>query len=81
MEPVIAVKDLRKVFKPKSKGHKLEVKAIDGISFEIARGEFFGRAANALLELADVDLAGLEIDAARLEHAPAFARQLGAQQP
>ena len=42
MEPVIAVKDLRKVYKPKSKGHSLEVKAIDGISFEIARGEFFG---------------------------------------
>ena len=42
MEPVIAVKDLRKVYKPKSKGQALEVKAIDGISFEIARGEFFG---------------------------------------
>ena len=42
MEPVIAVRDLRKVYKPKSKGQTLEVKAIDGISFEIGRGEFFG---------------------------------------
>src|SRR5262245_4525661 len=42
MEPVIAVKELRKVYKPKAKGQTLEVKAVDGISFEIPRGEFFG---------------------------------------
>src|SRR5262249_47733706 len=44
METVIAVKDLRKVYKPQSdrKGKKPEIKAVDGISFEVARGEFFG---------------------------------------
>src|SRR6185503_3773471 len=42
MEPVIAVKDLKKSYKVKGKGQSLEVKALDGISFEIARGEFFG---------------------------------------
>jgi ABC-2 type transport system ATP-binding protein len=41
METVIAVRDLKKTFKPK--GRKgLEVKALDGISFEVTRGEFFG---------------------------------------
>src|SRR5262245_17584670 len=40
-ETVIAVSDLRKTFKPK--GRKgLEAKALDGISFEVPRGEFFG---------------------------------------
>jgi ABC-type oligopeptide transport system ATPase subunit len=42
MEPVIAVKDLRKVYKAKGKGHAAEVKAIDGVTFEVGRGEFFG---------------------------------------
>jgi ABC-2 type transport system ATP-binding protein len=44
METVIAVKDLRKVYKPQSdrKGKKPEIKAVDGITFEVARGEFFG---------------------------------------
>ena len=41
MESVITVRDLKKTFKPK--GRKgIEVKALDGISFEVARGEFFG---------------------------------------
>ncbi len=41
METVIAVEDLRKTYKPK--GRKgIEVKALDGISFEVSRGEFFG---------------------------------------
>src|SRR5436189_327423 len=41
MESVITVRDLKKTFKPK--GRKgLEVKALDGISFEVSRGEFFG---------------------------------------
>ncbi|HWP56103.1 MAG TPA: ATP-binding cassette domain-containing protein, partial [Pyrinomonadaceae bacterium] len=41
METVIAVHDLKKTFKPK--GRKgLEVKALEGISFEVSRGEFFG---------------------------------------
>jgi len=41
MKTVIAVSDLKKTFRPK--GRKgLEVKALDGISFEISRGEFFG---------------------------------------
>jgi len=41
METVIAVEDLRKSYQPKSR-KGLEVKALDGISFEIPRGEFFG---------------------------------------
>ena len=41
METVIAVEDLRKTYQPKSR-KGLEVKALDGISFEIPRGEFFG---------------------------------------
>jgi ABC-2 type transport system ATP-binding protein len=41
METVIAVEELRKTYKPK--GRKgVEVKALDGISFEVPRGEFFG---------------------------------------
>ncbi|HJZ83361.1 MAG TPA: ATP-binding cassette domain-containing protein [Pyrinomonadaceae bacterium] len=41
METVIAVNDLRKTFKPR--GRKgFEVKALDGITFEVPRGEFFG---------------------------------------
>jgi ABC-2 type transport system ATP-binding protein len=41
METVIAVEDLRKTYKPK--GRKgVEVKALDGISFEVSHGEFFG---------------------------------------
>src|SRR5947207_2048262 len=41
METVITVRDLKKTFKPK--GRKgLEVKALDGISFDVSRGEFFG---------------------------------------
>ncbi|HEV8587453.1 MAG TPA: ABC transporter ATP-binding protein [Pyrinomonadaceae bacterium] len=41
METVIAVEDLRKTYRPK--GRKgVEVKALDGISFEFSRGEFFG---------------------------------------
>src|SRR6478736_2916874 len=41
METVIAVEELKKTYRPK--GRKgLEVKALDGISFEVPRGEFFG---------------------------------------
>ena len=41
METVITVRDLKKTFKPK--GRKgVEVKALDGIAFEVPRGEFFG---------------------------------------
>lgn len=41
METVIAVHDLKKTFRPK--GRKgIEVKALEGISFEVGRGEFFG---------------------------------------
>jgi ABC-2 type transport system ATP-binding protein len=41
METVIAVQDLKKTYRPK--GRKgVEVKALDGISFEVSRGEFFG---------------------------------------
>jgi ABC-2 type transport system ATP-binding protein len=41
METVIAVEDLRKIYKPKAR-KGFEVKALDGISFEVPRGEFFG---------------------------------------
>jgi ABC-2 type transport system ATP-binding protein len=41
METVITVRDLKKIFKPKSR-KGVEVKALDGISFEVSRGEFFG---------------------------------------
>src|SRR2546425_13248472 len=41
METVITVRDLKKTFKPKTR-KGIEVKAVDGISFEVARGEFFG---------------------------------------
>lgn len=41
METVIAVDDLKKTYRPK--GRKgVEVTALDGISFEVSRGEFFG---------------------------------------
>jgi ABC-2 type transport system ATP-binding protein len=42
MDKVIAVESLQKVYKPKSRKQSIEVKAVDGISFEIDRGEFFG---------------------------------------
>jgi ABC-2 type transport system ATP-binding protein len=41
METVIAVEDLKKTYSPKSR-KGLEVKALEGISFEVPRGEFFG---------------------------------------
>src|SRR5258706_4475497 len=42
MEKVIAVENLQKTYKPKSRKTPVEVKAVDGISFEVDRGEFFG---------------------------------------
>src|SRR5580765_8528730 len=41
METVIAVHDLKKTFKPKGRKGP-EVKALEGISFEVSRGEVFG---------------------------------------
>src|SRR5438034_7395000 len=41
METVITVRDLKKTFKPKSR-KGIEVKALDGVSFEVSEGEFFG---------------------------------------
>jgi ABC-2 type transport system ATP-binding protein len=41
METVIAVDDLKKSYKPKTR-KGLEVKALEGISFQVSRGEFFG---------------------------------------
>src|SRR6266705_5642997 len=41
METAIAGEDLRKTYKPKAR-KGFEVKALDGISFEVSRGEFFG---------------------------------------
>ena len=42
METVIAVRDLQKTYQPKGKRVPAAVKAVDGITFEVARGEFFG---------------------------------------
>src|SRR2546421_993811 len=42
METVIAVRDLQKTYQPKGKRTPVAVKAVDGISFEVQRGEFFG---------------------------------------
>src|SRR5213594_1152784 len=41
METVIAVENLGKIYQPKTRKAP-EVKALDGISFEVPRGEFFG---------------------------------------
>src|SRR5438132_7722415 len=41
METVIAVEDLKKTYQPKTR-KGVEVKALEGISFEVPRGEFFG---------------------------------------
>ena len=41
MQTVIAVEDLRKTYQPKTRKAP-EVIALDGISFEVPRGEFFG---------------------------------------
>lgn len=42
MEKAIEVDNLQKSYKPKGRKQPLEVKAVDGISFAIQRGEFFG---------------------------------------
>jgi len=42
MNSVIVVDDLHKSYKPKTKGQSIEVKAVDGISFKVDKGEFFG---------------------------------------
>ncbi len=41
MESAIAVEDLRKTYQPKTR-KGVEVRALEGISFQVARGEFFG---------------------------------------
>ena len=41
VETVIAVEDLKKTYKPKAR-KGVEVKALEGISFQVPRGEFFG---------------------------------------
>src|SRR5436309_16011496 len=41
METVIAVENLGKIYQPKTRKAP-EVKALDGVSFEVPRGEFFG---------------------------------------
>jgi len=41
METAIAVENLKKTYQPKTR-KGLEVKALEGISFEVPRGEFFG---------------------------------------
>jgi ABC-2 type transport system ATP-binding protein len=42
LETVIAVRDLQKTYQPKGKRAPVAVKAVDGITFEVPRGEFFG---------------------------------------
>ena len=42
MNTVITVKDLHKTYKPKRGQQSAEVRAVDGISFAVVKGEFFG---------------------------------------
>jgi ABC-2 type transport system ATP-binding protein len=42
MDAVISVKDLEKTYKPKRGQQAAAVRAVDGISFDVERGEFFG---------------------------------------
>src|SRR5438046_3391589 len=42
METAIAVRDLQKTYAPKGKRQPVAIKAVDGISFAVPRGEFFG---------------------------------------
>jgi ABC-2 type transport system ATP-binding protein len=42
METMIAVHDLQKTYQPKGKRAAGAIRAVDGISFEVGRGEFFG---------------------------------------
>lgn len=42
METVIAIKELRKSYKPKRLRQSTEINALAGISLDVARGEFFG---------------------------------------
>src|SRR5437870_5456856 len=42
METVIAVRDLQKSYAPKGKRQPVAIKAVDGITFAVPRGEFFG---------------------------------------
>ncbi len=42
METMIAVHELRKTYAPKGKARPTGVTAVDGISFSVPRGEFFG---------------------------------------
>src|SRR5262249_43448875 len=42
MTDVIEVRDLQKIFKAKRKSKTVDVRAVEGISFAVPRGEFFG---------------------------------------
>src|SRR5438477_3847055 len=42
METVISIQDLRKTYQLKRNRQAVEVKAVDGINLDVARGEFFG---------------------------------------
>src|SRR2546428_9569255 len=42
MNTVITVQDLHKTYKPKRGQQSAEVRAVDGISFAVSQGEFFG---------------------------------------
>ena len=42
METIISLADLRKTYQLKRNRQAVEVKAVDGINLEVARGEFFG---------------------------------------
>jgi ABC-2 type transport system ATP-binding protein len=42
METIISIEDLRKTYQLKRNRQAVEVKAVDGINLEVARGEFFG---------------------------------------
>src|SRR3954470_18208709 len=42
MATIISIEDLRKTYQVKRNRQTVQVKAVDGISFEVSRGEFFG---------------------------------------
>src|SRR5436309_5117091 len=42
METVISIQDLHKTYQLKRNRQAVEVKAVDGINLDVARGEFFG---------------------------------------
>src|SRR5207248_1582832 len=61
METVIAVRDLQKTYAPKGKRQPVAIKAVDGITFAVPRGEFFGIPKHAREQHADELLARFQL--------------------